>query len=315
MVELDVSIAPGGNVVGRWDDAVALAFEVADLPSPRAEEVTELLERSEAPVAAVVDLLGEPRVIVRGGGRVVDELTGDEVEEPLLATTRLRLELGPEAGTAPVVAGTNLLAGLAPAAVVTVGRSVGPEAAEELIVSISSLAVEARDPLPQEGRAEVADAPLEDGDLVLGILCAHHHFNNPAAAYCQVCGRSMVHLTHNLVEGRRPTVGFLVFDDGSTYALDRTYVVGRQPSSGDANAVVRLTENADTLSAQHAEIGFVDWSLVVTDLGSTNGTFLWEPGSTEWTRLVSGETTPVPPGSSMAFGHRTCQFESVTRSA
>lgn len=185
-----------------------------------------------------------------------------------------------------------------------------------------------RQPLPIERReAEVRDAPkpLAEAALapearaeetVLGIECSRQHFNNPSAAYCQVCGISMVHITHNLVRGERPTLGFLVFDDGATFALDRSYVIGREPSVGLGSMLAPLTadDNEHTVSRSHAELVLDGWDVTVADLGSTNGTFVWRGDRREWERVLPNRPAAVPPGTSVAVGRKTFVYEPVARS-
>jgi pSer/pThr/pTyr-binding forkhead associated (FHA) protein len=130
-----------------------------------------------------------------------------------------------------------------------------------------------------------------------------------------ICGISMVHVTHNLVPGPRPTLGFVVFDDGSTFGLDRSYLVGREPGEpGDRHtAPLTIQDNNETLSRRHAEIRLVDWTVHLVDLGSTNGTFIWDAGFERWTQIVPHQPYPLPPGATVALGRRTFVFESVTR--
>ena len=111
--------------------------------------------------------------------------------------------------------------------------------------------------LPPPSGNQTAD----DDVLVQGILCSRHHFNNPAAAFCMVCGISMVHVTHNLVTGSRPTLGFVVFDNGSTFGLDRSYIVGREPGHPAEPNTDALTihDDNETLSRRHAEVRLIDW--------------------------------------------------------
>lgn len=181
--------------------------------------------------------------------------------------------------------------------------------------------VPAREPLPVEAAPDpqsamattvVAPALEEPGVEVLGIHCARGHFNHPHARYCHRCGLSMVHLTHNLVPGVRPTLGFLVFDDGATWALDRSYVVGRERGGAGAGAD-RLVVGGDasTVSVDHAEIRLEDWDVTLVDLGSTNGTFLWDATAQSWERLAPRRPVVIPPGSAAAVGHRTFVYESA----
>jgi len=151
---------------------------------------------------------------------------------------------------------------------------------------------------------------------VLGIQCSRNHFNNPSAAYCQVCGISMVHLTHYLIPGIRPTLGFLVFDDGATFALDRSYRVGREPliESGSSLAPLVLRDQRHSVSRSHAELLLDGWDVLVSDLGSTNGTFIWDAGQQTWGRVMPGDPKIIAPGTIVAIGRKTFVYETVARS-
>lgn len=165
-------------------------------------------------------------------------------------------------------------------------------------------------------RIPTPDLPINPDDVVVeGILCSRHHFNNPIASYCMVCGISMVHLTHNLVPGPRPTLGFIVFDNGSTYGLDRSYVVGREPGQIlEPNvAPLAIHDDNETLSRRHAEIRLVGWDVHIVDLGSTNGTFVWDVSFERWNQIAPNTPVLLSPGDTVALGRRTFVFESVTR--
>ena len=171
----------------------------------------------------------------------------------------------------------------------------------------------------------LADTPktggLSRGELdagrveVEGILCQRQHFNNPNAANCMICGLSMLHLTLNLVSGPRPTLGFIVFDDGSTFGLDRSYVIGREPvpTDGSPTELLVLSENNETLSRTHAELRLVDWSVQLLDMGSTNGTYIWDHSFERWNQLSPGQPVDLKSGDTVALGRRTFVFESVSR--
>ena len=178
----------------------------------------------------------------------------------------------------------------------------------------SSVGNEGSDGEPERGRDPI---PLGgEPETVLGIACSRDHFNNPTAAYCQVCGISMVHVTHHLVRGERPTLGFLVFDDGATFALDRSYVIGREPAPDASGQFAPLAadDQEHTVSRSHAELTLDGWELLIADLGSTNGTFVWDAGRREWERVVPNKPVVVNPGASVAVGRKTFVYEPVARS-
>ncbi len=150
---------------------------------------------------------------------------------------------------------------------------------------------------------------------VEGILCSRGHFNNPKSSYCMVCGMSLLHLTPHPVVRPRPTLGFIVFDDGASFGLDRSYVIGREPSAGDNPDAEQLVihDNNDTLSRTHAELRLDGWTVQIVDLGSTNGTYVWDAQNDRWNQLTAGHPIELQSGETVALGRRTFVFESVSR--
>jgi FHA domain len=148
-----------------------------------------------------------------------------------------------------------------------------------------------------------------------GILCSRDHFNDPKARFCAQCGISMVHQTHNLVKRPRPALGVLVFDDGTTFAVDYDYVIGREPENselvhiGKARPLV-LEDETLRLSREHAYILLREWQVCVADAHSANGTRIKAPDSSEWIRLKPGEPTPISPGTLVGMSDREFQYDS-----
>lgn len=174
-------------------------------------------------------------------------------------------------------------------------------------------------PLPLAGSGVPAVLDASDKQVMVeGILCTRGHFNNPRSAYCMVCGISMLHLTPNPVTRPRPTLGFIVFDDGSSFGLDRSYVIGREPTHSDTSPdappseLLVIHDNNDTLSRTHAELRLTNWRVEVIDLGSTNGTYIWDGENDRWTQLVAGQAVELQSGETVALGRRTFVFEGVS---
>jgi FHA domain len=198
-----------------------------------------------------------------------------------------------------------------------------PEPAAFESISLRPGDTAAREPLPVLGGEEptgdepasaAPDAPSSTTD-VPGIRCSRGHFNDPRSRYCVICGISMLHLTHRLVHGPRPTLGFVVFDDGATYALDRSYLVGRDPDElvEDGAEPLAIDDLDRTVSRAHASIGLDGWDVTVTDLGSTNGSFVWDRATATWARLEANRPQRLEPGATVALGRRTFVFESALR--
>ncbi len=160
-------------------------------------------------------------------------------------------------------------------------------------------------------------APVDPGRVVVkGIECSRGHFNNPNAAYCSQCGISLVHLTHRLVDGVRPALGFLVFDDGTTFTLDRSYLIGREPEPDDGTLTPLVATDAEhTVSRSHAELVLDDWEVSLCDLGSTNGTFVWRDDQQRWEPVLPNRPVAITAGTRVAVGRRTFVYEALGRSA
>lgn len=105
-------------------------------------------------------------------------------------------------------------------------------------------------------------------------------------------------------------VASLVFSTGDVVAVDRTVLVGRAPearrfASHDQPHVVTVASPHQEISSTHLEIrpgaGADHGSAIVTDLGSTNGTVLAQPGL-EPEELKAGIAVSLIPGSVLDLG-------------
>lgn len=168
------------------------------------------------------------------------------------------------------------------------------------------------------GRATMA-APRTVGSTVAagstkveGILCGRHHLNAPDATECRDCGDDLGAGPHERVERERPSLGFLVLDDGAAYALDGRYVIGREPDSdplvaaGDGRPIV-LDDPQRSVSRVHAEVRLVGWDVQLLDRGSTNGTYVLRADA--WESVSSDEPRLISPGTRMAVGQRTFVYQ------
>ncbi|MEX2620776.1 MAG: FHA domain-containing protein, partial [Egibacteraceae bacterium] len=195
-----------------------------------------------------------------------------------------------------------------------------PEQPEPLafdsILLTEAVELEPRAPLPIVGEPmpDGHEEPEPEGPIVDGILCERDHFNHPLALYCSSCGVSTVHRTRVPVKGPRPTLGVLIGDDGSAYALDHDYLVGREPEmdpgvESSELRPLRLQDAERSVSRVHAEVRLQDWEVIVVDRGSANGTFVAARGETEWRRLAKDDGEVVAPGTRIAFGKRIMTFD------
>ncbi|GAC1388290.1 MAG: hypothetical protein NVSMB4_14590 [Acidimicrobiales bacterium] len=170
------------------------------------------------------------------------------------------------------------------------------------------------EPQPVSPLPKTADGGGQQA-TVKGLRCARQHFNRPTASYCSSCGLSMLQQTHILVEGPRPPLGVVVLDDGSAVSLDGDYLLGREPARDSrvtSGAMRALAVPGTSVSAVHAAFRLDGWRVLVSDLNSTNGTFVATPQDDSWTRLGS-EPVELQPGSRIAVGGTTMVFESTSR--
>jgi hypothetical protein len=89
-------------------------------------------------------------------------------------------------------------------------------------------------------------------------------------------------------------------------SLSAPLVIGRNPSppriaKGMAPRMVRVSSPLKEISSSHLEIRQEGTTVVVTDLGSTNGTIVTIPGAASQ-RLRSAESIVVVPGSIIDLG-------------
>ena len=212
----------------------------------------------------------------------------------------------------------------APVAAVPPGPPAVPgpaPAAHPVVVSTPFEAIDWSDPVETRNPLPLATKESQDVDVrasaeqVMGIRCSRDHFNNPKAGYCQVCGISMVHLTHRLIPGPRPTLGFMVFADGATYAVDRPYLIGRSPQPSPESGLTPLaTQDAtQSVSREHAELRLDGWDVLYTDLGSTNGSYVWSPQAQTWTPLRPREPLELSSGTTISVGRMTFVFQGASK--
>lgn len=100
-------------------------------------------------------------------------------------------------------------------------------------------------------------------------------------------------------EALGPPVGHLVAPDGMRIALDRAYVLGREPEvdpavASGAATPVRLSDDENLISRVHTYVIVDAGQVSVRDANSANGTFVAAPGDETWAR-VGEEPVELPP--------------------
>jgi hypothetical protein len=106
----------------------------------------------------------------------------------------------------------------------------------------------------------------------------------------------------------RAASGYYCFRIGSgqVYRLDTPVYIGRKPSSprivtGTLPRLLRIASPSMEVSSTHVELRQEGSTVVVTDMRSTNGTFVSQPGSAP-VKLRQGESMVVTPGTLVDIG-------------
>lgn len=236
--------------------------------------VTELtLTIGAQPVIAWSDLgLG----IVTAGGL---ELTLGETSERLMATTPSTPAAAPEP-VKPTEAKSAIAAPQPeePDVALPAGQGSRPD----LFVEPSPFTPESAEPLPSRSQSAAApetedDSPQLEQETGEAIASASSHRTAP----------------------------LLRFDDGDVLELTERMVVGRNPASDVANMLV----SGDRISREHLALHCEDDKVFVTDLASTNGTYIVLPDETEPIRLPEDIPFLLDAGATVRFGSRSMTLE------
>ncbi|WP_114856405.1 RDD family protein [Brachybacterium sp. YJGR34] len=109
---------------------------------------------------------------------------------------------------------------------------------------------------------------------------------------------------------RRPAVraARLITDDGVERRVERPVVIGRNPSAAGPEELIVLKDSTRSVSKTHLRLDATGDEVVVTDLGSTNGSsILHEDGSRE--DLEPDAPTVLPAGAQVTLGDRILSVE------
>lgn len=130
-------------------------------------------------------------------------------------------------------------------------------------------------------RSRLVAAPAAPVVTVVAARCEAGHLSPGHASKCRVCGNLIP--AQEPFEVARPTLGVLRLSNGDTVPLDRGAILGRNPHlsedhDGEQPNLVRLADPGKDVSSQHLDVSLDYWHVLVTDLGSTNGTTVELPG-------------------------------------
>lgn len=137
------------------------------------------------------------------------------------------------------------------------------------------------------------------GQGIEAVRCEHGHLNPPTATACRACGMDIPPQEPAMIA--RPHLGVLrLMTGGEPIALDRAVILGRAPDPaagtgpGRAHAI-KIDSPGMEISRSHVEFRADGGQLLVTDLGSANGTIVTQPNSPP-TRLDKRGSVVVRPG-------------------
>ncbi|TKV27858.1 FHA domain-containing protein [Arthrobacter sp. NamB2] len=135
------------------------------------------------------------------------------------------------------------------------------------------------------------DRTTGTGPLVLARLCVVGHANAPTSSTCAICGSALQTETQQV---HRPSLGVMRVSTGEVIDLDRSLVVGRQPSVSRVQGkemprLVQVQSASGDISRSHVEVRLDGWHVLLCDLKATNGTVLIREGQPP-RRLGQGET-------------------------
>ncbi|MDR2985110.1 MAG: FHA domain-containing protein [Nocardiopsaceae bacterium] len=173
-----------------------------------------------------------------------------------------------------------------------------------------------RQPLPKvKDLPPGASSYVSAGPIIQGVYCKNGHFDDPEALFCAICGISMNQQTLVPRPGERPPLGVLLLDDGAVFQLDSDYVIGREPgldgsvAEGKARPL-RISDETGIVSRVHVRVHLDGWRVLVTDLGSANGTRVLLPGQPAEQPLVPQVPIVLATGSQVDLGGRGFRYES-----
>ena len=325
-----------GRVAQLWDladagadaDAVLDALLAGGLSSldhfalvARGDDTTRLLVRG-APTATVSSAAGDEILsatpgttwheqVLTGVASVRVTLTGDAEVEHVLTPGLARVSVV-EFGTPSSAAGAPAVA--APVATEAADAPVPPVEPTEPVLAVVPEPEPEPDPVPLSTEPLTFGQPEDDATPTGETPAVADNWDND--------GHTMAGVPHPDFERppipgqeRAPDVvsqpvATLVFSTGDVISVDRAVLVGRAPearrfASHDQPHVVTVSSPQQEISSTHLEIrpgaGADHGSAIATDLGSTNGTVVAQPGL-DAEELTPGIAVSLIPGAVLDLG-------------
>ncbi len=146
------------------------------------------------------------------------------------------------------------------------------------------------------------EAESDDQLQVLAVPCARGHANPPGSRGCRICSAPVDSSNPRLIN--RPALAGIHSNQGDFADVREAVVVGRSPdaSKGPPGAhLMRVPSPSSDISRSHLIVAARDWSVIVTDLDSTNGTTVLPMGEQSFV-LANGESVQVDLGTVLDLG-------------
>lgn len=144
-------------------------------------------------------------------------------------------------------------------------------------------------------------APQEERQ-VLAVPCARGHANAPGSRTCRLCSAPVDSSNPRLVA--RPALAGIHSNKGDFADLHVAILIGRSPDAGKAPRgahLMRVPSPSSDISRSHLIVTPRDWSVIVTDLNSTNGTTVMPVGEQPFI-LANGDSVQVDLGTVLDLG-------------
>ncbi|QOT17722.1 FHA domain-containing protein [Paenarthrobacter sp. YJN-5] len=160
----------------------------------------------------------------------------------------------------------------------------------------------------QEGAGNHATGPS-----VLARVCGQGHANPPTYPQCASCGLA---LSGDAVQVPRPRLGRMRISTGELIDLDKSLIIGRQPSvsrvqGGTMPRLVQVESPGGDISRSHVEVRLEGWHVMLCDLKATNGTVLIREGQAP-RRLAQNEMAILLDGDIAELGDDiSLRFEEI----
>ena len=146
-----------------------------------------------------------------------------------------------------------------------------------------------------------------------GVLCPVGHLTSSDDPTCRTCG-AQTDPDAEIINGDRPVLGLLTFDDVAVLSVDRPAAIGSNVPAGyeidgEPATVVRLDDGVGGVSELQLEVRLVGWDLEIADMNSENGTYTILRGERQTrTRLRSGQAVIMQPGMTIETGGRNFTY-------